>query len=201
MLARSTRPGSGPAPADVLIVGAGASGAVAAARFASQGFNVVCLEQRPWRNADEFPGTRRTLDVEADGRWHNNPNTRSLPEDYPCEASEADVHPLMFNAVGGSTIHFGAIWTRMHPSDFAVGSLDEVAEDWPLSYEDLASQHETIGLSESRGVCGRRCAVCCSSATFRLVIDVLGGGEAVRTSDEVTTRSSSPAGSPMRRSR
>jgi choline dehydrogenase-like flavoprotein len=144
VLARSTRRGSASAPADVLIVGAGASGAVAAARFASRGFNVVCLEQGPWRNADEFPGTRRTFDVEADGRWHNNPNTRGLPEDYPCEVSEADVHPLMFNAVGGSTIHFGAIWTRMHPSDFAVGSLDGVAEDWPVSYEDLASHYEAI---------------------------------------------------------
>jgi len=141
---RSIRRESAPAPVDVLIVGAGASGAVAAARFASQGFNVVCLEQGPWRNADEFPGTRRTFDVETTGRWHNNPNTRGLPEDYPCEVSEADVHPLMFNAVGGSTIHFGAIWTRMHPSDFAVRSLDGVAEDWPVSYEDLAPHYERI---------------------------------------------------------
>jgi choline dehydrogenase-like flavoprotein len=143
-LAQSARRGSDPEAADVLIVGAGASGAIAAARFAGQGFNVVCLEQGTWRNADQFPGTRRTFDVEADGRWHNNPNNRGLPEDYPCEVSEADVHPLMFNAVGGSTIHFGAIWTRMHPSDFAVGSLDGVADDWPLSYEDLAAHYEAI---------------------------------------------------------
>jgi choline dehydrogenase-like flavoprotein len=143
-LARSTRRRSASAPADVLIVGAGASGSIAAARLASQGFKVVCLEQGPWRNADEFPGSRRTFEVEAAGRWHNNPNNRGLPEDYPCEVTEADVYPLMHNAVGGSTIHYGAIWTRMHPSDFKVRSLDGVAEDWPLSYEELAAHYEAI---------------------------------------------------------
>ena len=69
--------------------------------------------------------------------WHPNPNVRALPEDYPCEVSAAEISPLMFNAVGGSTIHYTAIWTRLVPSDFRVRTLDGVADDWPLSYEDL----------------------------------------------------------------
>ena len=50
--------------------------------------------------------------------WNANPNVRGWPEDYPCETSESEVDPVMFNAVGGSTIHFGAQWARMRPSDF-----------------------------------------------------------------------------------
>ena len=51
--------------------------------------------------------------------------------------------PLEFGAnnsgrgVGGSTIHYAGFCPRLHPSDFRVRSLDGVAADWPLSYEDL----------------------------------------------------------------
>jgi choline dehydrogenase-like flavoprotein len=132
------------AHADVLIVGAGASGAVAAVQYAQAGMSVICLEQGGWLNTSDFPADRRELELEATKRWHNNPNVRELPEDYPCEVSESDIHPLMCNAVGGSTIHYGAIWTRMHPSDFKVRTLDGVADDWPVSYEELLPHFEAV---------------------------------------------------------
>ena len=43
----------------------------------------------------------------------------------------------MYNAVGGSTIHWQGIFPRFHPSDFKVKTLDGVADDWPISYKDL----------------------------------------------------------------
>ena len=43
----------------------------------------------------------------------------------------------MFNAVGGSTIHWSAHFPRYHPSDFRVRSLDGDGDDWPLSYDEL----------------------------------------------------------------
>jgi choline dehydrogenase-like flavoprotein len=43
----------------------------------------------------------------------------------------------MFNAVGGSTIHWSAHFPRYHPSDFRVRSLDGVGDDWPLTYDEL----------------------------------------------------------------
>ena len=43
----------------------------------------------------------------------------------------------MYNAVGGSTIHWSAHFPRFHPSDFRTKTLDGVADDWPLSYEEL----------------------------------------------------------------
>jgi glycerol-3-phosphate dehydrogenase len=43
-----------PETADVLVIGAGASGSVAVRELVQQGFNVVCLEQGDWTPATEF---------------------------------------------------------------------------------------------------------------------------------------------------
>jgi choline dehydrogenase-like flavoprotein len=48
----------------------------------------------------------------------------------------------MYNAVGGSTIHWSAHFPRLKPSDFRVKTLDNVADDWPLSYFDLEPYFE-----------------------------------------------------------
>ncbi|MDJ0459843.1 GMC family oxidoreductase [Arthrobacter sp. NQ7] len=128
--------------ADVLIVGSGPSGAVYAKHLSSWGFHVVCLEQGQWVGTAEYTGNRDEYEVSMFGRWHKNGNVRGLPEDYPCEASESEVIPVMYNAVGGGTIHYGAQWPRLLPSDFRVKSLDGVAADWPLSYEELAPYYE-----------------------------------------------------------
>ena len=36
----------------------------------------------------------------------------------------------------------GRAFSRFRPSDFRVRSLDGVAEDWPISYDDLAPYYE-----------------------------------------------------------
>ena len=130
--------------ADVLVIGAGASGSVAAKHLAEAGFGVVCLEQGGWHSASDFPGDKLEWELASLKRWHPNPNVRGLPEDYPCDTSGSDVNPLMVNAVGGSTIHYGAQWMRLLPSDFRVRTLDGVADDWPLSYDDLVPYYERL---------------------------------------------------------
>jgi choline dehydrogenase-like flavoprotein len=76
------------------------------------------------------------------GRWNKDPNLRALPEDYPCDVSESENPVVMYNAVGGGSIHFGAQWPRHLPSDFRVRTLDGVADDWPITYEDLVPYYE-----------------------------------------------------------
>jgi choline dehydrogenase-like flavoprotein len=125
-----------------LIVGAGASGAVAAKRLAEAGIGVVCLEQGRWHNTSDFVSDRAERELLALKDWHWSQNLRAWPEDYPCEVSEAEIRPIMFNGVGGGTIHFGAEWPRLLPSDFRVRTLHGEADDWPLSYDELLPYYE-----------------------------------------------------------
>ena len=127
---------------DTLVIGAGASGAAVVWKLARAGFNVVCLEQGDWMNPNTYPPNSPAWEVEQSGAFAFDPNMRQLPQDYPVENRESDVAPLMFNAVGGSTIHWTAHTPRLHPSDFRVRSLDSVADDWPLTYQELEPYYD-----------------------------------------------------------
>ncbi len=131
-----------PGHADVLVVGSGASGAIVSRHLAERGFTVVCLEQGRWVSASEFPGDKPEWELLMSQRWHHDPNIRRGPADYPVDVSEAEIQPQMFAGVGGSTLHFGGHFPRLFPSDFRVRSLDGVADDWPISYEELRPWYE-----------------------------------------------------------
>lgn len=127
---------------DFLVVGAGASGAAVSWRLALGGARVVCLEQGGWVAPESAPSLTSAWE-QARQRSHNpNPNVRMNSWDYPIDASDTPIQPSLYNAVGGSTIHWGAHFPRMKPSDFRVKSLDGIARDWPISYFDLAEYFE-----------------------------------------------------------
>ncbi|MFE3105085.1 GMC family oxidoreductase [Nocardia tengchongensis] len=130
--------------ADVLVVGAGASGGVAALELAGRGLEVVCLEQGEWNLPDDFTGDKPSWALTRLKQWNSSPNVRQNPADYPVDATESPVEPLMFNGVGGSTILFSGHWVRAMPSDFRVKTLDGVAEDWPFTYEDLRPFYDEV---------------------------------------------------------
>ena len=138
--------------ADVVIVGAGPSGAVAASELVAAGFSVVVLEQGGWVAADAFDGARPEWELTQLRRWHPNPNVRARPEDYPLATEASDVNPLMFAGVGGAALIYGAHWMRFMPSDFRVRTLDGVADDWPFGYDALAPFYAYV--EEAMGVSG-----------------------------------------------
>jgi len=142
----STHRIQGPLPdvADVLVIGAGASGSVAVSELAKNGFSVVCLEQGDWTPATEFAGDKPEWELVKQKKWHPNPNVRQGPSDYPINTDESDVNPLLYNGVGGSTILYAAHWCRMMPSDFQTRTLDDVGDDWPFTYEDLQPFYEEM---------------------------------------------------------
>ena len=129
---------------DFVIVGSGASGGVLAAELSRAGFDVVVLEQGPWRTARDF-------DHDEVGHWILGSLTGS-PEDDPqtfradpsAEAEVASAPPPLIYArgVGGSSVHFTANYWRLRPVDFRERSLwgpisGTGFADWPLTYDEL----------------------------------------------------------------
>ena len=123
---------------DVLIIGAGASGAAMAWSLAETKMHIVCLEQGGLMNPLEYPSTERQWEARAQGDMAISPNIRALPTDYPINDDNSPIKVANFNGVGGGTVLYAGHYPRFHPSDFRVKSLDGVADDWPIDYEALA---------------------------------------------------------------
>lgn len=130
--------------ADVLIVGAGPAGAVAASYLVESGFRVVCLEQGEWPDDRTYPGEMPEWELLERKPWNPDPNVRQSAVDYPCDATGSDGTPNLYAAVGGATVLYRGHWVRFLPSDFRVRTLDGVADDWPFTYEDLAPYYDAI---------------------------------------------------------
>jgi choline dehydrogenase-like flavoprotein len=124
-------------PVGVLVIGAGASGAAFSWSIADAGMSVLCLDQGPWMKQGDYPSNRMDWEERALGEFSTSPNVRGLAADYPVNEQDSDISPLMFNAVGGSTILWAAHFPRLKPSDFRAKSEDGVGADWPIDYETL----------------------------------------------------------------
>ena len=124
-------------PVDVLIIGAGASGAAVAWSLADTRMHILCLDQGGWINPAEYPSTGRDWEAKFYGDWSTSPNIRGRPEDYPINDDNSPIKVVNFNGVGGSTVMYTAHWPRLHSSDFKVKTLDGVADDWPIDYDAL----------------------------------------------------------------
>lgn len=128
--------------ADALIIGAGASGGVAALRLARAGVRVVCLEQGTWSHRDDYPGAGIDAELLQRKTWASSPNLRARPADYPIDLTASDMQLGNFNGVGGGTVLYSAVWPRLLPSDFSARSRAGVADDWPLTYAELSPFYE-----------------------------------------------------------
>ncbi|MDN3355720.1 GMC family oxidoreductase [Actinomadura sp. DC4] len=129
---------------DVCVVGAGPAGAVTAKRLAESGFGVVVLEQGGWPDYSRARAAEPDFEIDSGPEWGWNPNVRRLEQDYPVEVSDSDIDVLNYNAVGGGSVIYAAQWLRIMPSDFRVRTLDGVADDWPLAYDDLRPYYERV---------------------------------------------------------
>lgn len=127
---------------DVVIVGAGASGAAVAWSLVDTNMRIVCLEQGEWTKPSEYPSTRNTWEAKHFGEYSANPNRRGRVTDYPINEKNSPIAIANFNGVGGGTILYNAHFPRFHPSDFRVRSLDGVADDWPIDYETLEPYYD-----------------------------------------------------------
>jgi choline dehydrogenase-like flavoprotein len=116
------------------------------------GERVTDVEQGRWYQPAEFVGDKPQLELQRLKQWSADPNTRAADADYPVAVDTSDFNALMFNGVGGTTILYSGHWCRFLPSDFRVRSLDGVADDWPISYEELRPYYDEV--SRDVGVSG-----------------------------------------------
>jgi choline dehydrogenase-like flavoprotein len=124
-------------PVDVLIIGAGASGAAIAWSLTETRMRILCLEQGDWMVPSNYATTQVNYEAQQFGPFAPSPNVRGLDTDYPVNTVDSPIEVLNYNAVGGSTIVYAAHFPRLHPSDFRIYSDDKVGDDWPISYDDL----------------------------------------------------------------
>ncbi len=137
-------------PVGVLIIGAGASGGAFAWSIADTGTSVLCLEQGPWMHQKDYPTNNLDWESRAMGPFASNPNVRGLPQDYPVNDSASPIQPLMFNAVGGSTILWAAHFPRFTPGDFRAKSDDGVAVSRESEQRDQHAHQRTEEASTAK---------------------------------------------------
>ena len=139
---------SKPERADVCIIGAGASGAVAAKVLTERGLRVVALERGPWRTRESFGGDE-LANVNRYNLWPDpllNPRTyRQSEAEEPREELFCPV-PQM---VGGGTVHWQGWLPRFTENDFRlrtiVGDLPGATlVDWPITYADLEPYYSNV---------------------------------------------------------
>ena len=139
---------------DVVIVGSGAGGGMAAKVLTEAGAGVLLLE------AGVMFDSRRDSKMMA---WPYQSPRRGLPiperqfgefdagwggwtlEGEPYTSAPGDRFDwFRTRMLGGRTNHWGRISLRFGPDDFRRKSLDGLGDDWPIAYDDLKPYYDSI---------------------------------------------------------
>jgi gluconate 2-dehydrogenase alpha chain len=141
---------------DVVIVGLGAAGGVAALPLAKAGLKVIGLEAGGWLDFSQFPPDQLVV-----SRWPQI--VKKAQQEVPTLRVNASAtngpptgsHPMM-NAVGGTSVHYWAQHWRLNPWDFKVVSgtakrygpnalpAGTTVTDWPFGYEELEPYYDEV---------------------------------------------------------
>lgn len=152
---------------DVLVVGAGASGAIVAAELAKGGARVVLLDKGPRYTRDDF--TLKHDEIRYYARGSIVPHVTTDPMTWrPDDTAEAEILPWVSGPLGtanplhlppslgtgGGSIHWGGACWRFRESEFRMKSTiverlgagalpdNHTLVDWPIGYDDLEPYYD-----------------------------------------------------------
>jgi gluconate 2-dehydrogenase alpha chain len=143
---------------DVIIVGLGAVGGVAALPLARAGLEVIGLEAGSWLSQRDFAPDELRNNFRGWPQSAQKANSE-IPTHRPNASApyspRAPLHPMM-NAVGGTSLHYWAQSWRLNPWDFKVVSettrrygaaripKGSTVEDWPFGLEELEPYYDKV---------------------------------------------------------
>lgn len=139
---------------DVVVIGAGAGGSVAAAILAESGLRVLVIERGSWLRYGEV-GTDHLRNHRLSKYGHNtgpalegNSRTILMPggEERITAPFEGDYHNNAMTVGGGTRVYGAQAW-RFHPDDFRMATRYGIPDgsslsDWPIRYQDLEPYYE-----------------------------------------------------------
>ena len=141
--------GAKPERTDVLIIGAGASGTMAAKVLAERGLKVVALERGPWRRKESFGGDE-IANINRYNLWPDPIlNPRTLVEPHKSDQVRTELFCPVPQMVGGGTVHWQGWLPRFTPNDFRLHTLvgdlpGATLADWPISYDELEPYYTKV---------------------------------------------------------
>ncbi|MDR5831891.1 GMC family oxidoreductase [Caballeronia sp. LP006] len=133
-----------PNSADVVVIGSGIIGSLAAQKMAQHGASVLILESGPRITREQIVAGFRNSPRKNDfmspypfSSWSPHPVYKPTKNNYIVQNGPYPYEPEYIRAVGGTTWHWAAQAWRVLPNDMRLKTLYGVGRDWPIAYEDL----------------------------------------------------------------